>query len=229
MHWCSKVYLGLGAAEKLAHRAEVGVAWVDAPTSTYANSEYINTRGKYINTPCSAPPPSPPSAFKSPGFLAGARVQDPHWGYRPLNQAAGHERVAYGRRGGGGIWGEHPVCGGSEANAPRPPPPAEASTGVDGLPGVDRQRDGLVGSSAAAVRTLGWRRPDKGEPTGKCNAADASQPGRRLSSHNATWSHDATPRSSKYTTNAMLSGIDDVTVRRPTSPHHFARLMEDPR
>ena len=135
-----------------------GASWrADAFTSIYASIECINRNEKYINSTCSAPPPPRPSAFKSPGFLAGARVQDPHWGYRPLNQAAGHERVAYGRRGGGGIWGEHPVCGGSEANAPRPPPPAEASTGVDGLAGVARQRDGLVGSSAAAVRTLDWR------------------------------------------------------------------------
>ena len=154
-------YVGSGEVEPMLFRnatSPSGIApqvyqlWANAPTSNNVNSEYINSREKYINSTCSAPPPSPPSAFKSPGFLAGARVQDPHWGYRPLNQAAGHERVAYGRRGGGGIWGEHPVCGGSEANAPRPSPPAEASTGVDGLPGVGRRRDGLVGSSGAAAR-----------------------------------------------------------------------------
>ena len=126
---------------------------------------------------------------------------DPYHQYHPLIGAAGHERVAYGRRGGGGIWGEHPVCGGSEANAPRPPPPAEASTGVDGHPGVGRQRDGLVGSSAAAVRTLGWRRPDKGTPPSKRHARLFSALCRRLRSHHGTRSCDPALRS-KYTTNA---------------------------
>ena len=86
----------------------------------------------------------------------------------------------------------------------------------------------VFGENIQFVVDLDWRRPDKGEPPGKCNEADASQPGRRLSSHIESCSHDATPRRSKCTMNAMFSGVDDVTGRRATSAHHLPRSMEDP-
>ena len=178
--------------------------WADAFTSTYANSEYINTLEKYINTPCSAPPPSPPSAFKSPGFLAGARPQDAHWPYRPPNQADRRDPAAYDRRGGGGFLAEIPSLEKIPPNAQGPVLLNAPSTGVDGLPGVAQRLDGLGGSSAAAVGALDWRGSQRGTLTRPAMAAFSRASLASCASKNWTRRHDATPHGLKYIANAAL-------------------------
>ena len=90
MHWCSKVYLGLGAAEKLAHRAEVGVA---ARGPFCAAAAAASSRlGGWRPASCAAGPSrasSPPKAgrhrsrSRRPAALSGrpcARPVVPPWG-----------------------------------------------------------------------------------------------------------------------------------------------------